>query len=171
MNEPVKHIVLEEVETLKKRISDNIISTKQNASGKTLSSLEIVESGDGVKLLGRFPFETLETGRKPGKVPQGFQGIILQWMKDKGITASPIPYVRKPSKKWQPEYNPQQRGDSSLAGAIAYKIKTEGTKLHWYGGRQDIYSNEIPATLKNIRQKLTGLFSTEIQTIHINAAK
>ncbi|MCL1933960.1 MAG: hypothetical protein FWF53_09155 [Candidatus Azobacteroides sp.] len=171
MNEQARHIILEEVEALKKRIADNIVSTKQNASGETIKSLEIIETDDSVKLLGHSPFGTLETGRKPGKVPQGFQGIILQWMKDKGIKATPIPYARNPSQRWQPKYTPQQRGDMSIAGVIAHKIKTDGTKLYRDGGRADVYSNEIPVTLKNIRQKLAGLFATEIQTININAAK
>ncbi len=171
MIEQVKHIVVNEVEALKQRIAANIVSTGQNASGRTVASLEVVEMDDSVKLLGRFPFGALETGRKTGKVPKGFQGIIIQWMRDKGIKADPIPYIRTPSEKWQPKYTPGQRGDMSLAGAIAHKIKTEGTKLFRDGGRQDVYSNEIPVTLKNIQHQLVGLFESEIQTININVSK
>jgi len=169
MNERAKHIVINELEALKQRIAKNIVSSGQNASGRTIASLKVEEYDSGVRLLGRFPFGTLETGRKPGKVPNSFIGIIEQWIRDKGIKAAPIPYIRIPSQNWQPKYNPQERGDMSLASAIAYKIKKEGTKLHRSGGRADVYSKEIPLTLENIRKRLTGMFKTEIQTININA--
>jgi hypothetical protein len=163
MNEPAKHIVIGALDDLKQRIAHNIVSTGQNAS-----SLHVEEYGSGAKLLGRFPFGTLETGRKPGKVPGNFQSIILQWMNDKGIKASPIPYISKPSKHWQPKYTPQERGDRSLAGAIAHKIKTGGTKLYRDKGRNDVYSNEIPATIESIRKQLTGIYKQEIQNIKLN---
>jgi hypothetical protein len=168
MNEPVKNIVINELDALKQRIAANIVSTGQNASGRTIASLRIEEYDNGAKLLGRFPFGTFETGRNPGKVPGSFAGIILQWMKDKGIKAEPMPYLRTPSEKWQPKYTPEQRGDFSLAGAIAHKIKTEGTKLHRSGGRADVYSNEIPITIENIRKQIAGIYKQEIQTININ---
>ena len=169
MNERVKHIVINELEALKQRIASNIVASGQNASGRTIASLKIEERDSGARLLGRMPFGTLEAGRKSGKVPGSFIGIIGQWMRDKGIKANPIPYIRIPSDKWQPKYTPQQRGDISLAGAIAYKIKKEGTKLHRSGGKADVYSNEIPLTLENIRKQLSGIFTSEIQTININA--
>ena len=171
MDAQVRNIVINELEALKQRIAANIVSTGQNASGRTIASLHVEEHESGATLFGRFPFGTLETGRKAGKVPEGFQAIIMQWMKDKGIKAAPIPYLRIPSQKWQPKYTPQQRGDFSLAGAIAHKIKTEGTALHRAGGRADVYSNEIPLTLKNISKALAVLYTTEIQTININASK
>jgi hypothetical protein len=169
MNEPSKHIVINEMEALKQRIAANIVSTGQNASGRTIASLRVEEYEDGAKLLGRFPFGTLETGRKPGKVPGNFIDIIIQWMKDKGIKAAPIPYIRIPSQKWQPKYDPQSRGDMSLAGAIAHKIKTEGTRLFRNNGIDNVYSNEIPLTVEVVKKQLAGIYKNEIQTININS--
>jgi len=168
MDDRTKNIIINEFESLKQRIATNIVSTGQNASGRTIQSLEVTETENGAQLWGRFPFGTLETGRRPGRVPEGFVGIILQWMIDKPVKASPIPYVRKPSNKWHPKYTPQERGNMSLAGAIAYKIKTEGTALFKKGGRNDVYSNEIPKTINAISEKLIGLYTSEIEKIPLN---
>jgi len=168
MNENIKHIVVDELNSLKQRIIANITSSGQNASGQTIQSLNIVENENGATLFGRFPFGTLETGRKAGRVPKNFQAIILQWMKDKGIQSTPITYLRKPSEKWQPKYTPQQRGDFSLSGAISYKIMTEGTTLYRKGGRKDVHSNEIPTTIGNIKNKLLSFYITEINSIKTN---
>ena len=169
MNESVKNIVIDELEALKQRIASNIIANKQNASGKSIASLEVSPESDSVKLLGRFPFGTFETGRKAGKTPKGFTDIILQWIISKGIQAPSIPYVRKPSEKWQPKYTPARRGNLALAGAIAHTIKTQGTKLHFYGGRNDVYSNEIPTTIENIDKKIREYYEVEIvESIKIN---
>lgn len=164
MTEDVKNIVVDELTALKERIARNIVATGQNASGRTIASLEIVDTDTSVSLLGRRYFKVLETGRRGGRVPYKFSTIIRQWMEDKGIKATPIPYIRIPSEKWQPKYTPQERGDMSLAGAIAHKIKTEGTKLFKDGGREDVYSSEIPQTVASIREKLRYVFM--IKTIN-----
>ena len=95
----VKQILGIALEELRQRIIANHVAAGQVASGRTRASLRVeVRENEGI-LWGRSPFGTLETGRKPGKTPQGFVGIIRQWMKDKGIQAAPIPYVRKPSER------------------------------------------------------------------------
>jgi len=167
MKEEAKTIIIDELEALKQRIIDNINSTGTNASGRTIASLFVSITDDGGKLVsdrsGIPFFSTLETGRKPGKIPFGFADTIRQWMKDKNITANPIPYIRKASANWQPKYTPQERGEMSLAGAIAFSIRKHGSKLHQNGGRNDIYSNEIPQTIKNIREKLKGIATHEVK--------
>jgi hypothetical protein len=169
MKEEAKIIVVDELEALKLRIIDNIRSKGRNASGRTIQSLRVVAGDDGVALFGRSAFGTMETGRKAGKVPFGFRDIILQWMEDKGISGAPIPYVRKPSAKWQPKYTPKERGDMSLAGAIAATIKKKGSKLHRDGGDNEIYSKEIPIALKQIRERLKGLIIPQVkQVIKLN---
>ena len=139
MIENAKNIVIQKLEELKQRIAANIQTSEQGASGRTAESMRVEATESGATLFGRKAFGTLETGRKGGNVPKNFRGIIQQWIMDKGISISPLPYVRQPSKNWQPKYTPQERGELSLAGAIAYKIRNEGTKLHRNGGRADIY--------------------------------
>lgn len=161
-------IVREELEALAQRIRANHQKAGQVASGRTLKSIRVDVSGDEGTLYGRAYFGVLETGRRAGRVPRNFQQIILQWMKDKGVHADPIPYKRKASATWQPKYTAQERGDRSLAGAIARKIQTEGSSLYRSGGRTDIYSNEIPVTTERILQRLALVFSKDIESETIN---
>lgn len=166
MEKDVLTIVRDELLSLRSRIIANHIAAGQKASGATIESMVVEMTKDGGILYGRFPFKGLETGRKPGRVPANFRQIILQWMQDKGIKATPIPYNRQPSERWTPKYTPQERGDISLAGAIAHKIAEKGTKLYREGGRDDIFSQEIPNTVEAIYSKVTSYFSMEITDIN-----
>ena len=162
-------IIGDELDSLMQRVTANHIRAGQKASGRTLQSIRKQISDAGGVLLGRAYFGVLETGRKPGPVPGGFRFVILKWMKAKGISASPIPYVREPSARWKPKYTPQERGDLSLAGAIAYRIRKEGTSLYRNGGRDDIYSNEIPRTVENILDRIMTVFAKDVESININS--
>ncbi len=160
-----RQILASELEELKKRIIAHHLAAGQKASGRTIASLHVEVSEDSGTLYGRSPFGTLETGRRPGKVPMDFQSIIRQWMKDKGIVAPPIPYkTNRPHK-----YTPQERGELSMSFLIARKIRREGTRLFKQGGRADIYSNEIPATTREIGNKLLELMHTKIESIKLNS--
>lgn len=161
-------ILSEELEALRDRIVANHIAAQQVASGQTIQSMVIQVDKTGGVLYGRRAFGTLETGRKAGAVPKSFVQIIQQWMNDKGIVATPIPYRRIASDKWTPKYTPEERGQMSLAGAIAHKIQTEGTSLFRSGGRDDIYSNEIPITITSIKNRMAALFELQIDTITLN---
>lgn len=161
----IRSTIVVSLEELRDKIIDNHRNVGQVASGKTINSLLVTPKGNGAELTGRKYFGTLETGRKQGKTPRNFNEIIQQWILDKGIPVTPIPYKRQPSEKWQPKYNEQQRGLVSMAGAIAHKIATEGTSLYRNGGRKDIYTGPIDETIKEIRKKLAGIFKTEIQRL------
>ena len=157
-------ILTEELEALKKKIITQHFDAGQKASGRTAASLRVEVTEDEGTLYGRSPFDTLETGRKPGKVPQSFQAIIRKWMADKGIEAAPIPYkTDRPHK-----YTPQERGNLSLAFLIARKIRREGTRLFRNGGRNDIYSNVIPAAIEKIQSRIAELLKLEVGNIKLN---
>lgn len=168
MRDKTKAVLLEELNALAERIKANHKNAGQVASGKTLRSIHVETSEKNGTLYGRAYFGVLETGRRAGRVPRNFQQIILQWMKDKGVHADPIPYKRKPSARWRPKYTAQERGDYSLAGAIATRIRKEGTELYRKGGRTDIFSNEIPVTTERILQRLALVFSKDIESETIN---
>lgn len=159
-------IVREELTRFMERVRANHKNAGQVASGRTSASMHVEVEGDEGTVFGRMAFGTLETGRRAGRVPGNFRDIIRQWMADKGIKADPIPYVRKPSANWRPKYTPQERGDMSLAGAIAHKIATSGTKLYRDGGRSDIYSNEIPVTTEAIMKRVVALFAVDVESIN-----
>lgn len=167
--EDIGKVLTEELSRLAERIKENHRRAGQVASGRTLRSITYEVQGNVGTLWGREPFGTLETGRRAGKTPMFFSAIIRQWIIDKGIHVQPIPYKRKPSEKWQPKYSPEERGLRSMAGAIAYKIRTQGTSLFRQGGRADIYSNEIPDTIERVTQRISKVFSLTIDSINLNA--
>lgn len=145
-----KTIINEELLSLRQRIIDNHLRAGQKASGRTIQSLRVEATEDEGILFGRKAFGTLETGRRGGRVPAGFYHIILQWVKDKGIQ------VEKPK---------------TFAYFVARKIAREGTSLYRRGGREDIYSSEIPKTVESIGKRIMGLLTTEVDNININSKK
>lgn len=172
MRDKTKAVLLEELSALAERIKANHKSAGQVASGKTLRSIHVEATQKNGTLYGRAYFGVLETGRRAGRVPLGFTAIILQWMKDKGVKGKPMPYKRKPSALWKPKFNSaQERGDYTLASAIAHRIARSGTKLYRNGGRSDIFSNEIPTTVDNIMQRLSLIFERDITSETLNYIK
>lgn len=157
-------IMREELTALRDKIIAQHKAAGQMASGATVKSMRVEVSDYAGVLLGRSAFGVLEEGRRSGKTPHNFVNIILKWMRSKGIQASPIPYKREGKHK----YTPQQRGEMSLAGAIATKIRKEGTVLHRRGGRSDIYSNAIPDTKKAILKRVLKVFDVEFANIKVN---
>lgn len=138
-------VVAEELEALRQRIIANIDAAGQRASGATANSLtpEVTEGSVGITgiLWGRSFFSTLEKGSRPWKrqyirPPKFFIDLMAEWAARKGISAP--------------------------AGGIAYNIMTKGSKLYRTGGRTDIYSNEIPATIDRIASRLAGIFDVAI---------
>lgn len=157
-------ILQEELEKLRMNIISNHLKAGQKASGRTAASMHVEVSEDSGTLWGRNAFGVLETGRKAGRVPKDFQGIIMQWMKDKGIQAAPILYLTNRPHK----YTPQQRGMLRMSYLIARKIRREGTKLFRAGGRQDIYSPEIEKTMERIETRMVSLIKSKIEHIKLN---
>lgn len=155
--EQTRVIIADELERLKERIIANMRAQGAVASGRTIRSLKVVMSYEGGALVSeqQMPFGVLETGRRGGKIPYGFAGIIYQWMQDKGVHATAKPYKRNVTHK----YSEQERADRSMAAAIAHTIRTSGSRLYRVGGRDTIYSNEIPDTVERIESKVTGLIS------------
>lgn len=145
-NEALK-IVRNGLQDLRKRIIANHEAARQVASGRTRDSLKVEMTENGGILWGRQAFGVLETGRKSGRVPKGFYGIILQWVKDKGI------HVENPK---------------SFAYLVARKIANEGTKLYRSGQKEDIYSTEVEKTIQDISDRISVIFNTEVEHINLN---
>lgn len=154
-------IVTEELQRARQLIINHIRANGQNASGRTIKSLHVEATEEEGVLWGHKPFGVLETGRKAGKIPYSFRSIIYQWMQDKGVHGTPIPYKGDGDHKW----TPQERGDLKMAGAIAWTIKTRGSRLHRLGGRADVYSNVVPQTLERVRSRLIRLINTQFEHI------
>lgn len=157
-------IVTEELQRLKAQIIANMRAANEVASGRTIQSLKVEKDADGqgVALWGRSPFGTLETGRKGGRIPRNFTAIIYEWMQNKGVHGTPMPYVRNGQHKYS---SAQERGDWSMAAAVAHTIAISGTKLYRNGGRADIYSNVIPNTIERIDARISALFDAEVANV------
>lgn len=128
------------LEQLKGRIAANMQAAGAVASGRTIRSLRVVSDDNSAALVSaqQMPFGTLETGRRPGRVPYRFSDIIYQWMQDKGIHGT----IRGNAT--------QESADRSMAYAISRTIAQRGTSLFRRGGRSDIYSREIPPAVARI---------------------
>ena len=150
-------------------IAARLDETGTTASGKTRDSIRVEITENVYTIFGRAYFGTVETGRKPGKVPANMTAIIKEWAIAKKIGLNPIAYTRQPSDKWQPKYTPEERALNAFAGAVAHKIATEGSSLYRDGGRADIYSEEIRKTMDKIINNLGAIFRAEIiESIKLN---
>lgn len=81
--------ILKNVELLKTEIQEQISAQGITASGKTASSIHIVQDDSGIRLVSDnsgAPISTLEAGREGGKIPFNFKDIIVEWSKDKGLS-------------------------------------------------------------------------------------
>lgn len=164
MNNLITDFVKTEFDRCATAIAQRLDDTRTTASGRTKDSLKVTVVENVFTLLGRHPFATVETGRQGGKTPINFTEILKQWAVDKQISLQPINYVRIPSERWQPKYTPQERALNRFAGAVAHKIRTEGSKLYRDGGREDIYSEEVEKTIRVIREGLGTLVRSEVIT-------
>lgn len=149
----IRKILTGALEEAKDKIQQNLANTGTNASGRTSASLEVVVDGTVGTLFGRQAFGTVETGRKPGRVPAGFRDIIYQWMQDKGVQAE-VTGRRS-----------QQSADMSMAYCIARKIANEGSRLYRDGGREDIYSNVLPLTIERVQNEVTNVYMINVNSI------
>lgn len=148
-------VIREELTALRDRIAANIIAEGSNATGKTVRSLEVeVTAGSsGVRgtLWGRNYFGALETGSRPWKnaerfkrfVPMAFADAIGEWIEAKKLDLN----------RW----------------AVAKTIILHGSRLYREGGRDSIYSKEIPVYLDRMQNRLTVFFEVALtETIKIN---
>ncbi len=153
----VAEIIKNVLEELRDEIKNNIQSAGLTASGRTAESMTIgAGEQDGMQfgvLYGREKFRTLETGRAGGAVPKNFTAIIRQWIIDKRIEVTPIPYAREGVGTLTPE----ERGLRAMAGAIAYKIKKEGTRRHRDGVPLNIFTWAIDDAQEKLKNQIPSI--------------
>jgi hypothetical protein len=151
-----QRIVEEELKRTKEKIIANHIAAGQRASGQTEDSMQESVSSDGGMIIGTLDgrpyFAALETGSGPWKnphyrqrkdgtlypsAPKWFINIIEDWAAVKGIAFD---------SPW----------------AVATKQMMEGSRLFRDGGRDDIFSNEIPELVKRVADRLAGLYDAQL---------
>lgn len=162
--ELISEILKRHLENVKANVAKQMEANNRNASGRSVASLSVEVIGNVGTLYGSKSFLVMERGRKGGKVPKGFYGIIRQWIIDKGIAVAPIP-----SKTQRAILSPEERGLRSLAGAIAYNIMKYGTKLHRDGGYNDIYTSAVNDELKLLHAEVVDMTAQSIAQINEEA--
>ena len=143
-------------------IREAILNNKINASGATQRSLNYTDTVYRLVIFrekGGAPISTLQYGREGGKIPKGFVGIIAQWIIDKKIKPTQIPYKTDRQHK----YTVEERSRLMLAGAIANKIKEVGTDRHM-NNRNDIYT---PA-LERAKERFIARWRENMKEVVIN---
>lgn len=138
LSEEIRQILLEELEDLRKRITENMGRADQIVTGRTRDSMQVTVEGNAGVLTGRRAFATLETGsrpwsRKPKRVPKFFADLIGEWIDKKGLDLN----------KW----------------AVAHTIIHQGSKLYREGGRADIYSPELQPTIDRIGARILDQYA------------
>lgn len=138
LSEEIRKILLEELEDLKRRITENMGKADQIVTGKTRDSMTASVQGLAGVLTGRQAFATLETGsrpwsRPPKRVPKWFADLIGEWIDAKGLDLN----------QW----------------ATAHSIIHKGSKLYRTGGRADVYSPELQKTVDRIGERILDQYA------------
>lgn len=138
LSEEIRTILLEELEDLKRRITENMGKADQIVTGKTRDSMTVSVQGLAGVLTGRQAFATLETGsrpwsRPPKRVPKWFADLIGEWIDAKGLDLN----------QW----------------ATAHSIIHKGSKLYRTGGRADVYSPELQKTVDRIGERILDQYA------------
>ncbi|OCX52672.1 hypothetical protein BEL04_14595 [Mucilaginibacter sp. PPCGB 2223] len=115
---------------VKQQIIDAATQRGMSASGKTLGSLQVIETPNGYELEANSSIYFLEHGRGPTTVPKGdhgnpdLVGIIRDWISAKGLDLNPY--------------------------AVANTIHKSGTRLYRAGGNSGVLS--VPLNLDTLDQ-------------------
>lgn len=152
----VEQIVADQLNVLREGIIANHFAAGQKATGETAASMVVTvtrEDGAVVGTLdGRDYFGNLEQGNQPFRAqyfrrrkdgttypsaPKWFIDIIRDWAAAKGVELS---------SPW----------------GVATKIMTSGTALFRNGGREDIFTPEIPKAVAMVQARLAGLFDAQL---------
>lgn len=139
-------------------IRENLIKEDITTTGRTANSLKGEDTGFRVviKSDGRgAPFQTTQYGREGGNVPLNFVGIIRQWVIDKGLTVTPIPFSASRPRPNLRKHSEFERGLNQMSYFIAKKIEREGTERYKnpqkniYTPVQDFIVDEFKKRTKN----------------------
>lgn len=159
-------IIQRHLDNIKTFMIDQMNKLGRNASHKHVNSLTTTVTVGSGTLWGLQSWNYMETGRGSGKVPRNFQSIIFQWVKDKGIQLSPMPYKRNGEHKFS---DPMERAQWTFAGAVAHKIAMSGTALFRSQVPDDIYSSAINRECEAILEEMNIQVSDKIKNINKNA--
>jgi len=127
---------------IRDQIIDVATQKGMSASGKTLASLQVVETPNGYELQADSSIYFMEHGRGPTTVPKGNAGnpdlvqIIEDWIEAKGLNLNPY--------------------------AVANVIHKNGTRLYRSGGNSGILS--VPLNLDGLDNAVDDISAQYLQS-------
>lgn len=140
-----KEVLDKIVAILEKAREDIVAQMRKNGqyvTGKTASGIKCygVQTATHINAYMEAPISllTLETGRRAGKIPYGFQSILFKWSIDKHMQFKTVT-ARK-----------------SFAWYTARKIASEGSWIYRQGFRVDVYTSILRKATHDIEALLLG---------------
>lgn len=125
----------------------NMQSFGRHVSRRTISSMQIETGAGHGTLYGSSSFLALERGRRGGKIPYGFYGILKKWIEDRGLASTP-------------------RERNSMAYHIMMKIKNEGTKMSREGVVQDIFTKAVEDEVNALSEEMLLTLASDIDYLN-----
>lgn len=133
-------IIDKELKEAKDSIVSNMKSNGKYVSGKSASLVTV----EGTNLLAPVWIDTLENGRKEGKLPYNIKEILIQWGKSKGLSFD----SESDLNRW--------------TFLTAKKIREFGTKQYRDSNYKDIYSSVIEDTANSLKESIEDSFTDYI---------
>ena len=138
--EELKRLVLDILTDARRQIVEQMRRNGQYVTGRTAQQIicecEEKPFGLSARIIAPISLLTLETGRRGGRVPYGFQKIIFQWSIDKRLQFKTVSARR------------------SFAYYTARKIAREGSWIYRQGFRVDVYTSILRKTTERLRREL-----------------
>ena len=144
---------------IKVGIAQRMAALGRMSSGRSVASLQIeVKNSKGI-LSGDKQWETMQRGRRPGKVPSNLREIIKNWVRAKGINIQPR------------IGQSQKQAIESFSYLVTRNIMQKGTKLYRDKGYNDIYDTLLEEEIKKLTNETASVLELEIDKINDNFLK
>lgn len=144
---------------IKVGIAQRMAALGRMSSGRSVASLQIEVKDSKGNLSGDKQWETMQRGRRPGKVPSNFREIIKNWVRAKGINIQPR------------IGQSQKQAIESFNYLVTRNIMQKGTKLYRDKGYNDIYDTLLEEEIKKLTNETASVLELEIDKINDNFLK
>lgn len=139
---------------IKVGIAQRMAALGRMSSGRSVASLQIDVKDSKGNLSGDKQWETMQRGRRLGKVPSNFREIIKNWVRQKGISIQPK------------EGQSQKQAIESFSYLVTSNIMQKGTKLYRDKGYNDIYDTLLEEEIKKLTNETASVLELEIDKLN-----
>lgn len=139
---------------IKVGIAQRMAALGRMSSGRSVASLQIEVKDSKGNLSGDKQWETMQRGRRPGKVPSNFREIIKNWVRAKGINIQPR------------IGQSQKQAIESFSYLVTRNIMQKGTKLYRDKGYNDVYDTLLEEEIKKLTNETASVLELEIDKLN-----